>query len=138
MDVWKPAEHNGTFRGHQLSFVGAKAAIEYRERVGLDKKTCDNDGFIRSFLEERIIPLIPHVSYRGLGMIYGIDFSNVPTENASKLVAAECIKNGLIIERAGRQSSVLKILPPLTIDRNELTQGLEIIESAIKTVLGGK
>ena len=28
LDIFKPAEHNGTFRGNQMAFVGAKAAIE--------------------------------------------------------------------------------------------------------------
>ena len=33
-DIFRPAEHNGTFRGNQLAFVGSKAGIEY---------FCDND-----------------------------------------------------------------------------------------------
>ena len=28
LDVWKPGEHNGTFRGNNLAFVSAEAAIE--------------------------------------------------------------------------------------------------------------
>lgn len=31
LDIWEPGEHNGTFRGNQLAFVGATAALEYRE-----------------------------------------------------------------------------------------------------------
>jgi diaminobutyrate-2-oxoglutarate transaminase len=29
LDIWTPSEHNGTFRGYQPAFVGAKAAIEF-------------------------------------------------------------------------------------------------------------
>ena len=29
LDLWKPGEHNGTFRGHNLAFVTAKAALDH-------------------------------------------------------------------------------------------------------------
>ena len=29
LDAWKPGEHNGTFRGYQLSLIAAKAGLEY-------------------------------------------------------------------------------------------------------------
>ena len=42
----------------------------------------------------------------------------------------------MIIERAGRGDSVVKILPPLTISDEELKKGLNIILEATKEVLG--
>ncbi len=29
LDCWKPGEHNGTFRGNQLSFVAGAASFDY-------------------------------------------------------------------------------------------------------------
>ena len=42
-DIWKPAEHNGTFRGNQLAFVAGKAALEYMVEHRLDEE-CKRKG----------------------------------------------------------------------------------------------
>jgi diaminobutyrate-2-oxoglutarate transaminase len=63
-------------------------------------------------------------------MIHGIDFEKLG--DVSGKVAKECFLNGMIIERAGRNDCVLKLMPALTIEEDELLQGLEIIENAMK------
>ena len=42
---------------------------------------------------------------------------------------------GLVIETSGAQDEVLKILPALTIEDAQLTQGLELIERSVAEVL---
>ena len=137
MDIWKPAEHNGTFRGFQLSFVGAAAALEYREKAQLEKTTPEKGKIVENFVKERILPLSPGLKYRGIGLLHGVDCTDAPVELLAKKTSAECFKNGLIIERAGRGDHVLKIAPPLVIKDDELLRGLEIIEYSMKKVLEG-
>ena len=36
LDVWAPGEHNGTFRGNNLAFVTATAALDYWRDDALD------------------------------------------------------------------------------------------------------
>jgi diaminobutyrate-2-oxoglutarate transaminase len=132
LDIFSPGEHNGTFRGNQIAFVGAKAALELREQLNLESRTFENENIIRDFIKRRILPLGEKLEYRGRGMIHGIDFERYGDDTLSLRVARECFKNGLIIERAGRNDCVLKIMPALTIDRQELTDGLTIIEEAIR------
>ena len=67
-------------------------------------------------------------------MIWGIDFSAIDY-GLSKRVMQACIENHLIIERAGSFDGVLKILPPLTIEQENIINGLEIIKMAIKKVM---
>lgn len=135
IDKFYPAEHNGTFRGNQLAFVGAKAAIEYRELVKLDEQVREKEAIIVDFIEKKLLPMDARLAHRGIGMIQGIDFEKVG--DVSGLVAKECFRRGLIIERAGRNDCVLKIMPALTITKDELMEGLSIIEESMKTVLGG-
>jgi diaminobutyrate-2-oxoglutarate transaminase len=52
---------------------------------------------------------------------------------ASK-VMAEAFNRGLIIETSGSNGQVLKLLPPLTIEEEDLQKGLQIIEESIKAV----
>jgi len=132
LDIFAPAEHNGTFRGNQMAFVGATAAIEYREQFNLEAKTMENAAIINEFVETRILPLSDKLQHRGIGMIHGVDFRDVPGDDISGKVAHECFLNGLIIERAGPNDCVLKIMPALTIEKDVLMTGLEIIEKAVK------
>ena len=38
LDIFRPAEHNGTFRGNQLSFIGGTAGIRYFTEHKLDEE----------------------------------------------------------------------------------------------------
>lgn len=135
LDIWKPAEHNGTFRGNQLAFVAAQAALEYREKVDLDKRVKDNERFIEKFLKEEIASLNEFIEIRGCGMIWGIDVSRLGDASVAKQIATECYKRGLVIERAGRDDAVVKLLPPLTIERSILERGCEIIKESAEDVI---
>ena len=138
LDIFKPAEHNGTFRGNQIAFVSAAAALEWYESNSLPEIVSEKEQIISEFLKSEILPLHSDLSVRGIGMIWGIDFSKIPTQkdvSLSKLVMQACVKHGLIIERAGRGDSVLKISPPLTIEKESLIAGLRIIKQAMMEVL---
>ena len=130
LDIWKPGEHNGTFRGHQLSIIGADAALDYWKTDDFKNGVAVKSGMIKSYIEKNILSLSDKLTYRGKGFVFGIDFSAV-NDDISGAVAKECFKNRLIIERAGRKDSVLKLLPPLTSTEENLTAGLEIIKNAI-------
>ena len=126
LDIWSPGEHNGTFRGAQLSIVAAKAGLEYMLDNNVEKETQRKGKIVKSFLEE--IKSKNIVDIRGIGLIWGIELKS---EKQSKEVVTECFKNGLIIERAGRDNVVVKIMPPLVIEDENLVKGLEILKNAI-------
>ncbi len=134
LDIFRPAEHNGTFRGNQLSFVGATAGIRYFTQYCLEAETKRKGQFIENYLKSQICPLDERLSYRGMGMIWGIDFSVIAPE-----LALESVHNGfrnqLIMEVAGRKDSVLKIMPPLTIEDSVLEEGLDIMRKSVKEAL---
>ncbi len=133
-DLFEPAEHNGTFRGNQLGFVGAKAGIEYFVSSKLDQIVKANEAVMRNFLISEILPLDPRLQIRGIGMIWGIDFSSIDYKLAKK-ISHTCFENGLVIELAGRKDCVLKLLPPLTIEPDHLKKGLQIIKDSVIQIL---
>lgn len=134
LDIFRPAEHNGTFRGNQLAFVGAKAAIDFYNNNTIDLITRKNAIIIETFIKKEILPIDDKLTYRGIGMIWGIDFSKI-----SNSLALECVHkafdNNLIVEVAGRNDSVLKLMPALTIEERNLLDGLNIIKKVILDVL---
>jgi len=133
-DIFGPAEHNGTWRGNQLAFVGAKAGIEYFCQYKIAEQVKEKEDIIEDFLRKEIQTLDARLDIRGIGMIWGIDFSKIEIP-LSKDVMQECVRQHLIIERAGAGDCVLKIMPPLTIDYGTLNEGLAIIRASLKSLL---
>ena len=136
LDVWQPAEHTGTFRGHQLAFVAAAAALEVFVDDALEERTRDNGLHIAERLLADVCALDDRIAIRGVGMIWGVDLAGLdPSGALAKRVAQDCFGAGLVIERVGRNDTVLKILPPLTIGRADLDHGLDILALALAGAL---
>jgi diaminobutyrate-2-oxoglutarate transaminase len=133
IDQWKPGEHNGTFRGNNHAFVTAKTAIEtYWKDDKFSKQVKDNGEYIRQRLENIIDKYGEgNFSVRGRGMFRGINCIN---QDLASKITRRAFKNGLIIETSGADDQVVKFLCPLTIQRENLKQGLDIVEEAIKWV----
>jgi diaminobutyrate-2-oxoglutarate transaminase len=134
-DVLQAGEHNGTFRGLNLAFVTAKAALETYWR---DTALAEHVGQQALRVHTRLSAIAaerPHLmpSVRGRGLIYGLDFGIGGLATDISNVAFEA---GLVIETCGPGDRVLKILPPLVITREELDRGLDIIEASIDAVTG--
>jgi diaminobutyrate-2-oxoglutarate transaminase len=66
-------------------------------------------------------------------MMLGIDVGD--GESAGRIVD-ECFKRGLIIETSGAHGQIVKLLSPLTIEEDELEQGLDILRGALAAVAG--
>lgn len=133
LDNWKPGEHTGTFRGNNLSFIAATKALEYWKSDKFSESIKDKSKFITHLLK-RVQLKYPQLiaEIRGCGLIKGIV---IPVEGISTNVAREAFNRGLIIELAGANNEVLKLLPPLTIDRKTLKKGVDIIEQALDVVV---
>ena len=134
-DIFGPAEHNGTFRGLQLSFVAGNAGLEFMLDTNLEAEVQRKSKIIEDFIVNEILPLDPRLSHRGIGFIWGIECEKLGGDPFSHAVTKACFDRKLIIERAGRDSSVVKIMPALIIDDETLVQGLNIVKDAFVEVL---
>jgi len=135
-DIWQPGEHTGTFRGNNLSFVAGAEALTYWKTSEFSNSIKDKSKLFREILEgtkSKYSRLITEI--RGYGLICGIV---IPKKGFCIEVAKEAFNQGLIIELAGPNNEVLKVLPPLTIDMETFKKGIDIIEQSIDIVLKGK
>jgi diaminobutyrate-2-oxoglutarate transaminase len=136
LDIWKPADHTGTFRGNQLAFVTSAEMIRMFHDEEFERRTNERGEQASRGINELICSIDPRISARGIGMMWGIDLSKIdPTGAFAKRVGQTCFAEGLVIERVGRNDTVLKLLPPLTISPDELDDGLCRIAAAIKICL---
>ena len=65
--------------------------------------------------------------YNGLGLMLRLDFSNREKRDA---VLSNCFKKGLVLLGCGNES--IRVLPPLTVKKEEIDQGLGILEQIIR------
>lgn len=136
LDVWDPGEHNGTFRGHNLAFVTAVEALEqyWSDQDGLEPVVKRKGAVVEAALSGLVSRHPDRIAdSRGRGLLHGLEF-RAPEDAAA--VAARCFEDGLVIETAGPDGEVLKVLPPLTIEDDDLRQGLAIIDGAVSAVVG--
>ena len=129
LDIWLPGEHNGTFRGNQLSIVAAKAGLELFNNNNMQEETLRKSKIIEKFLNDEIKTIDKNIEIRGIGFIWGIETHN---EEKAKKISKEAFKKGLVVERAGRNNSVVKIMPALTINDEILEEGLNILKEVVK------
>lgn len=131
LDQWKPGEHNGTFRGNNMAFVTAKAAIDTYWTDDSFSKEIKHKGKIISDRFEKIVDLYGEGNFteKGRGMFQGINC--VSGEFASK-ITHKAFQKGLILETSGADDHVVKLLCPLVIPEEELQRGLDIIEDCIR------
>ena len=135
-DIWEPGEHTGTFRGNQLAFVTATTALSIFTDQKLEARTSANGKTIAKQLDREICRFDRRIVVRGIGMIWGVDTMAIdPTGAFAEKVAGQCFVDGLIIERVGRNDTVLKVLPPLTIDESQLREGISVLANAMRLCL---
>ena len=129
LDIFKPGEHNGTFRGFQLSMVAAKAGLELMISEDVPSQVKRKEKIVKEYLEKEIKPVLSDKQeIRGIGLMWGIEFVD---GKFARAVLDKCFEKKLVIELAGRNDSVLKIMPSLVIDDELLLKGLAIIKEAI-------
>ena len=134
LDIWQPGQHTGTFRGNQLSLIAGKAGLEQMAATDLLQQVRHKGEIVNKFLAEEICTLDSRITHRGIGLIWGLDFSAFNADMTKPLIAA-CFRNGLILERVGRGNHVLKLMPPLVISETQLLEGLEILKKSLLEIL---
>jgi diaminobutyrate-2-oxoglutarate transaminase len=135
LDVWAPGAHSGTFRGNNLAFVTAQAALEcYWASPGFEESLHRKAGIVSAALVH-IARAYPRGGFavRGRGMVQGLASADKAMPDR---IAARAFREGLVIETSGAESQVLKLLPPLTIDEPTLRKGLDILERSVAHELG--
>src|SRR5699024_7973301 len=80
---------------------------------------------------ETIVQASPDAGWqvRGRGMIQGLDTGDGAF---AKRVQKEAFDRGLLIGPCGTGGSVLKVIPPLIIGDEDLAEGLDLLQDAIR------
>ena len=134
LDQWRPGEHNGTFRGNNLAFVTAKAALDhFWSDDSFAKEVQRKSDYITKRFEDMVARYGEgNFAAHGRGMMQGLNC--VSGELAEKITRA-AFRKGLIIETSGADDHVVKCLCALTISDENLKKGFDIVEQSVAEVL---
>ncbi|WP_026549017.1 4-aminobutyrate--2-oxoglutarate transaminase [Arthrobacter sp. Br18] len=131
----------GTFGGNPVACAAALAAIGTMKELDLAGRA----RHIESVVTERFTALQAELGersiigeLRGRGAMLAMEFvvpgTRTPNPEATKAVAAQCLREGVIILTCGTYGNVIRLLPPLVIGDALLTDGLDVLEDAIRSV----
>ncbi|HEY4454024.1 MAG TPA: diaminobutyrate--2-oxoglutarate transaminase [Pseudonocardiaceae bacterium] len=133
LDIWEQGEHNGTFRGYNPAFVTATTALKtYWQSPDLQESTLAKGQRVGEALDA-IAKAVPSesISTKGRGLARGLGFDS--GELARKVCTA-AFERGLLMETAGPNGEVAKLMPALTISDEELESGLSIVRDAVLSI----
>lgn len=115
-----PGTHGSTFGGTPIVCAAAIAVIKEMTKPGFLDKVTEKGNILHSLIKDA---LGDACEIRGLGLLIG-----VKTKYEPRVLAEECLKNGLVVITAGNNS--VRLYPPLTITEGELKEGaLRFIKS---------
>ncbi len=136
LDVWEPGEHNGTFRGYQLSMIAAREGLAMMLEEDVERKVREKSEIVAEYMEGICVLDPQRIRTRGLGLIWGVDLWGFDHDGKmSKKVLDEAFRRGLIVERVGRGNTVIKVMPELLIDEETLRRGLDILTEAVAAAI---
>ena len=116
-----PGTHGSTFGGNPLAMSVGNAVMDEIFRKGFLSKVKSNSKYFISELN-KIKNKFPNIikEIRGIGLILGIQLHHDQTKFIQSLM-----KNKLLTIRAAE--NVIRILPPLNVNKNEIKLALKII-----------
>ncbi len=134
LDVWEPGGHTGTFRGNNLAFVAACAALRGYWADGAFSAEVKRKATVLQGRLEAVAARHPgRLERRGRGMFQGL--ASLTDPDVASRASREAFEHGVLIETAGPRDEVLKFLPALTIDDETLLRGVDVVEAALEAQL---
>jgi 4-aminobutyrate aminotransferase len=137
MESWKPGQHASTFGANPVAVESALATLEVikSERLMQNAKRLGEKAMKRLLEWKEKYEIVGDV--RGLGLFIGIEIvkdkrSKTRGEGEAKKIMDYCFRHGALVIMAGRNT--LRVIPPLNISEDELTEGLDILEEGIAEV----
>lgn len=121
-NVLTPGTHASTFGGNPVSAAAASVVLDTLDDDAL-AAVKEKGLYLRAGIESLDLPCLG--ATRGMGLMIGIE---VKGEKTNKELAARLIDHGLLVLTAGE---VIRLLPPLTITKEEMDTGLSIMKEAL-------
>jgi 4-aminobutyrate aminotransferase len=136
MNQWIPGTHGGTYTGSAVGCAAAVATIQ----VMREEKLVENAAKLGEVLRDGLIelqsryPIIGDV--RGLGLMVATEFGapRAPDKQATDAVRNAAQAEQLLLLTCGPYDNVIRYVPPLVVNQQQVEAALSILERALAKV----
>ncbi len=143
MDAAHPGGLGGTYGGSPIGIAAAHAVLDVIE----DEKLCERAERIGAMMRERLTAMARRNSFnaigdvRGLGAMVAFELvkdrtTREPDAALAGRLVAKAQEKGLILLTCGPDGNIIRLLAPLTIPQEQVSEGLDILEEALAEAVG--
>jgi 4-aminobutyrate aminotransferase len=136
MKKWGPASHGTTYGGNPISCAAALATLA----VIREEKLLENARAQGRYMLETLrglqaeSPIIGDV--RGVGLMLAVEFirpgtDKEPNTEAVRRILQRALEGGLLLYPCGHWTQTIRLIPPLTVTREQVEEGLAIFRQAV-------
>lgn len=135
MEQWDIGSHSTTFGGNPVSCAAACATIDVLKEEGL----IENSRILGDYALKKLIVLKEQHSVignvRGIGLMLGIEIlhpaTGEPDGEGLMTILNKCLNKGVIFYLSGNKGEVIRMMPPLNIDKEHLDFGISVLDEAV-------
>ena len=133
MSSWHPGEHGTTFGGNAVACAAAVAVIETMQRERIPERAERLGKMVRQRLDRWRDRFDVVADVRGRGLMIGVEMmrGGAPAPDIAHGVQRRCVEHDLLVLTCGIDDNVVRLLPPLTIEEDELQRGIDILEQCL-------
>ncbi len=140
LDYTYQGAHSNTFGGNLVSVAAALATLDTIEREKLLENTRVQGAHLMERLRELQTRYEEIGDVRGLGLMVATEFvrsreDRTPNVRLKDRIIEEAYRRGLLLLPCGRSS--IRYIPPLVITREEVDEGVEILDASIRAARQG-
>lgn len=141
VDSLEPGGLGGTMGGNPAACEAALAGLATLQDQRIDDRVSD----LGRRVTDRLLALRQECALvgdvRGRGLMIGIELvkdrhSKAPASEEMQQIVARCREDGVLVLYGGAHQNMIRLLPPLTIDEDELAGALSVVEHAVREIAG--
>lgn len=136
MGKWGAASHGTTYGGNPIACAAALATIDVIRKEGLLENARIQGDYMLDVLGElqTEVPTVGDV--RGMGMMVAVEFvkpgtDKKPNGEVVRRILDRALEDGLLLYPCGHWTQTIRLIPPLTITREQVDEGLDIFRRAV-------
>lgn len=128
-----PGSQGGTYGGNAVACAAALATLDVFEEEGLTDNAATQGAHLRQRLDELASRYQSIADVRGKGLMLGAEIQTDGEGDAALATAITdaCEAEGLLLLRCGPRKQIIRWLPPLVVDREQVDIAVDIFDRAL-------
>ncbi|OQM44253.1 MULTISPECIES: aspartate aminotransferase family protein [Anoxybacillaceae] len=135
MQQWPLGSHGTTFGGNPIACEAALATLE----VFKEENVLENCRIVGQYARERLDELKEKHAVigevRSIGLMIGIEIvdpmTGEPNGEGVMNILNRCLQKGVLFYLCGNQGEVIRMIPPLTVTKEQIDDGLRLLAEAL-------